>query len=269
MKILGFVDYYISEWHAETYPALIKGACEKNGLDFELKYAYSELNAAPNGDSSDAFCEKHGLIRCKTIDELCRLCDNIIILAPSDPERHLDYANEVLKHGKRTYIDKTFAPSLEVAKEIFELSEKYGAKMFSTSALRYSEALSAASGSVMLTTFGGGSNFPEYVIHQAEMVIAALRAEPISVKVEKMGSQRIVSAELSDGKSATMIYSPALPFALSYEKADGTVGYKPAGGGYFQSLITDMLKFFEDGELPFDPRETLSVMKLRDAALNA
>ena len=36
MKTIGFVDYYISEWHANEYPAWIKEANEKLGEDFNL-----------------------------------------------------------------------------------------------------------------------------------------------------------------------------------------------------------------------------------------
>ena len=33
MKHIGFVDYYISEWHANNYPAWFKEAAEKLGLE--------------------------------------------------------------------------------------------------------------------------------------------------------------------------------------------------------------------------------------------
>ena len=42
MKTIGFVDYYISEWHANNYPVWIKDICEKSGKDFEVKYAWAE-----------------------------------------------------------------------------------------------------------------------------------------------------------------------------------------------------------------------------------
>ena len=29
MKTIGFVDYYISEWHANNYPVWIKKICEE------------------------------------------------------------------------------------------------------------------------------------------------------------------------------------------------------------------------------------------------
>lgn len=29
MKKIGFIDYYLSEWHANNYPIWIKEICEK------------------------------------------------------------------------------------------------------------------------------------------------------------------------------------------------------------------------------------------------
>ena len=40
-KTIGFVDYYISEWHANNYPAWIKEICEEKGLSYELVAEFS------------------------------------------------------------------------------------------------------------------------------------------------------------------------------------------------------------------------------------
>ena len=268
MKKIGFVDYYLSEWHANNYPAWMKEASEALCADYEVAYAWAELDVSPlDGKTTDDWCLAYGAQKCETLEELCEKSDVIVILAPSNPETHLGYAERVLKYGKKTYIDKTFAPDFETAKKIFELGEKYGAKFFSSSALRYSEALAGICGAVRVTTFGSGSNFDEYSIHQAEMVIATLKAEPRAVKVEAQGKQYIVSVRLDGGKEATMVYSPDLPFALSWENADGARSYKPSGGTHFPNLIRDVINFFECGEVSFDTSETLLVMKLREAAL--
>ena len=36
MKKIGFIDYFLSQWHANNYPAWIKEANEKLGTDFEV-----------------------------------------------------------------------------------------------------------------------------------------------------------------------------------------------------------------------------------------
>ena len=111
MKKIGFVDYYISEWHANNYPAWIATACGNMGLDYEVAYAYAEEYSSPyDGRNTDEWCRDFGAQRCLSIEELCSKSDVIIVLAPSNPERHLDYVKEVFKHAKRTYVDKTFSP---------------------------------------------------------------------------------------------------------------------------------------------------------------
>ena len=42
MKSIGFVDFYLSEWHANNYPAWLSEVNEKNGTDFTVKYAWAE-----------------------------------------------------------------------------------------------------------------------------------------------------------------------------------------------------------------------------------
>ena len=107
-KSIGFVDYYISEWHANNYPGWIKEASKVVGEDFEVKYAWAEKDVSLfDGVRTDEWCEKYGVERCATIAELCEKSDFICILAPSDPEKHLEYAREALKFGKYSYWDKS------------------------------------------------------------------------------------------------------------------------------------------------------------------
>ena len=269
MKKIGFVDYYLSEWHANSYPAWIKEASEKLGCEYKIAYAWAEEYTSPvDNKTTDDWCAAYGAEKCATLAELCEKSDYIVVLAPSNPETHLRYAEEVLKYGKRTYIDKTFSPDFATAKKIFELGEKYGTSFFSSSALRYSKALEGLKDLKSVTTFGGGSNFPEYAVHQAEMIIATLKCEPVAVRVEKQGKQYITSVKLEGDKEATMIYSPSLSFAIAAETADGVTSYAPAGQGFFLDLILDIVNFFETGEVSFNTAETLTVMKLREAAVS-
>ena len=100
MKRIGFVDYYISEWHANNYPAWIDDA----GSDYKVTHVWAELDTSPlDGVTTDEWCAKFGIKKCATIDELCTECDAIIILAPSNPEKHLPYAKAVFKYGKLIY----------------------------------------------------------------------------------------------------------------------------------------------------------------------
>ena len=268
MKKIGFVDYFISEWHANNYPAWIERICAEMGADYKVAYAWAELDTSPvDGISTAEWCEKFGAERCATIDELCEKSDVIVILSPSNPETHLRYAEAVLKYGKRTYIDKTFAPDAKTAKEIFALGERYNTPFFSTSALRYATELDSVDAPDSLLVTGGGSNLPEYFIHLGEMVVGKMGAIK-SVKATPNGSQWIIQAKTESGKDATMIWGAAMPYG-AYMTKEGKEVWKSIKSPFFDGLIADMLNFFETGTPSFDPSQTLDVIALRDAALTA
>ena len=268
MKKIGFVDYYISEWHANNYPAWINRIAADMGVDYKIAYAWAELDISPvDGKSTAEWCEKFGAEKCDSIDELCEKSDVIVILSPSNPETHLRYAEAVLKYGKRTYIDKTFAPDAATAKKIFALGEKYNAPFFSTSALRYAAELDLVDSPDSILLTGGGSNLPEYFIHLGEMAVKKMGAIS-SVKASANGSQWIISAKTASGKDATMIWGASMPYN-AYMTKDGKETWKSLKSPFFDGLIADMLSFFKTGKASFDPSETLSVMSLRDAALKA
>ena len=268
MKKIGFIDFFLSEWHANNYPAWIKEICEEKGLSYEVAYAYGEKPSVFDHLTTDEWCEKFGVSKCDTIEELCEKSDYILILAPSNPEKHLEYAKKVFPFKKPTYIDKTFAPSLSEAKEIFALSEKYGVPFFSSSALRYGDEIKDVSAKSIITT-GGGSNLPEYIIHQAEMVIKTIKAKPISAKAENLDGKYVISANFEGGKKATLVYANPLPFTVTVTKEDGGEFYSEMKSPFFKGLISDILNFYETGEKSFESDETLKVMALRDLCLDS
>lgn len=270
MKKIGFVDLYISEWHADNYPGWITEVGKKLGLEYEVAYAWAEQEiSSVDGLTTDAWCEKMGIQRCATLAELCEKSDCIVVLAPSNPKAHLRLAQGVLPYGKRTYIDKTFAPDLETAQEIFALAEKYSTPFFSTSALRCADELAMFQGAKNLIVTGGGSNLEEYCVHIIEMAVKVLQTPAKEVKVERIGSQRICTVVTETGEKAALIYSRKLPYRLAAETAEGKAIGQQVSSEFFKNLMADILRFFESGELPFDGKETLEVMRLRDAILKA
>ncbi len=269
MKTIGFVDYYVSEWHANNYPIWIKELCDGTGDDFCVRYAWAEEYVSPvDGRNTDEWCAAFGVERCKTIEELCEKSDYIVVLAPSNPEKHLAYAEKVLRYKKNTYIDKTFAPDYSIAKRIFDIAEQNGTKFFSSSALRYADELNDVEKCVSIITTGGGSNLDEYVIHQAEMVVKAIGAKAKKLKVEQQGNQQYLISVLFEGdKRATIIFSPSYGFSFNAVTADDENPSKQINSDFFKTLISDMLNFFNTGKPSFDISQTLEVMKIRGGAI--
>lgn len=269
MKKIGFVDYYISEWHANNYPAWIKEVCESTGAEMEVAYVWAELDKSLlDGVTTDEWCAKFGTQKCATIAELCEKSDYIVVLAPSFPDTHLRLAEAVLPYGKPTYIDKTFAPDEETAQKIFALAEKYNTPMFSTSALRYASELADFAGAENLIITGGGRSFDEYVIHMAEMAVVLMGEEFADVQVVKQGNQRICHLKTADGRCCTLTYAPNLGFTIAAEKA-GAPSYKAVSSPFFKVLMGEIVKFFacEGKDVPVAKSQTVAVMKLRDAVL--
>ena len=266
MKTIGFIDYYISEWHANNYPAWIQEVNEKIGEDFVVKYAWAELDKSlVDGVTTDEWCEKMGVEKCNTIQEICEKADYLLVLSPSNPEKHLGYAKEVLKYKKNTYIDKTFAPDYETAKKIFDIASENGTKFFSSSALRYATELNDVIGSQSIITLGGGGNLDEYIIHQTEMIVKVLNAKATKVRVEKQGqNQYICSVKFENGKAATMIFAPHFNFAVNVDTAEGKQSYQNVNSDFFKNLLADILRFYLTGETSFDVNQTLEVMKIRE-----
>ncbi len=267
---LGFVDYYLSEWHANNYPNWIAQICEKKGIDAQVCYAWGELDVSPYDNVTSAeWCEKYGVTLCASIEEVCEKSDYIFILAPSNPEKHLEYARTVLSYGKRTYIDKTFAPNEQEASEIFALSKKYNAPMFSSSALRYSADWKDRGEVKSIMVTGGGSNLAEYIVHSVEVAVSLLRDPAARIRLRRHGGHHFVDVVTKGGKEAEIVYSIGLPYTASATGMDGEIWYAVSQSAHFLELISDILHFFESGELSFDPAQTMEVMHLRDAILKA
>lgn len=270
MKKIGFVDFYISEWHANNYVGWIAQANEVLGTDFQVAYAWAELDTSPLDQVTTAqWCEKFGVEQCQTIEELCEKSDYIIVLAPSDPDKHLAYAQKVLPYGKRTYIDKTFAPDYATAKKIFDIAQQYGTPFFSSSALRYAEELKGVGPVNSLFLTASGSNFPEYIIHPVEMLVSLFNDPMEKVKVEAVGAQRICRLVSRKGIEAAIMFSAGYNYNIMALPVEGKPYRQAITSSFFVALLQDIIRFFETGEYSFDPQQTLEVMRVRDALMAA
>jgi hypothetical protein len=120
----------------------------------------------------------------------------------------------------------------------------------------------------MLIT-GGGSNLPEYLVHLVEMAVPLLGDPMVYVRIEEVGEARQCYVETVSGKVATLTWAPTLPYTVWASTAGQTSVYTPVKSDFFKGLMADILRFYETGEPPFDPAQTLEVMRIREALLRA
>ncbi len=271
MKKIGFIDFFIDEWHANHYPGWIREAAR--GGEFELALAWEE--APRDGRPLKQWCAEMGMTPASGIEQLVEACDAVCVLAPSNSEVHERLAEIPLASGKPVYIDKPFAPDRAAAERLFARAEKFGTPLFSSSALRFGDELIAARKEFaspeaieMMITRGGGSSFWEYSIHQIEMIVSTMGIGIDRVMQCGYGATAQTILEYRDGRRAAMTLHPQLGFAASLCGREKAVNADPMNNT-FQNLIAAMLDFFAGAPAPVDSRETIEIAGVVAAAIGA
>lgn len=263
MLKIGFIDYYLDEAHAHEYPRRIK---EASGGTMEVAYAYG-MKDREGGMTNAAWSEKHGIPLLASPEEVVRRSDALIVLSPDHPEMHETLADAALRSGKRTYVDKTFAPNRAAAVRLIELAKRHGTPMYSSSALRFApefaELAAAGGGAPQIVSAWGPGAFCNYAIHQIEPIVMLLGSQPqrvMSIGTEDSPSLLI---DFGEGKQALMRHhGDDCPFFLAVQDASGAARVAKAEADFFASFISHLVRFFRTGEHGIDPAETLAVISL-------
>ncbi|URN94059.1 MAG: hypothetical protein NAG76_19890 [Candidatus Pristimantibacillus lignocellulolyticus] len=273
MKKIGFIDYFLDEWHANNYPTWIRERAQALGLDWEVTYAWAEIDKA-EGLTTEQWCEKENVQRVATIEELIALSDAIIILSPDHPEHHERLSTIALQSGKPVYMDKTFAPSLKIAKRIFENAKAGHTPLFSSSALRFAleiqeqKAISSKNPIEFLAVSGPG-RFSNYAVHQFEMIVTLMGTGAKRIKSLSTEQGRHFIIEFEQGRQASFMQMKIAPFQAMLTYVDGEGQFIAECSDMFNQLIEHILRFFEDQQLPVKPEETLAVIALIEAGEQA
>ena len=175
MQTIGFIDYFLDEWHANNYPEWIKQA---SGGELQVAYAYGKIDSPrPGGLTTDDWCAKYGITRCATIEEVVEKSDCLLVLSPDNCEMHEELCQIPLRSGKRTYVDKTFAPDLAAAERLFAIARQSGTPCYSTSALRFAaEYRDIRPDEVTAVSCWGPNDFDTYSVHQLEPLMMLMGA---------------------------------------------------------------------------------------------
>ena len=274
MKKIGFIDFFLDEWHANNFPAWIRENVANVGRDVDVAYAWAQTSA-PSGLDTAGWCQLHQVEPLSSLEDVVEKSDYLIVLSPDHPEYHEELSCLPLMSGKPTYIDKTFSPDLQSGARIFSLAEKHGTPMFSSSALRFAKELAGFPDEVVnwknleyVATSGPGI-FANYSVHQLEMIVSLLG--PGAHRVKSLSSQHssFLVVEYADGRMGSMLQMPQTPFQLSLQLRDGEGRFIPTCSEIFPRQIHSMLDFFESGKPPVPKEETLEIMALIDAGRKA
>lgn len=265
--LIGFIDYFLDEWHANNYPTWLK----EIDPDCQVAYAYAVTDHPDGGLTTDAWCEKNGVTRCLTMEELVEKSDAVVVLSPDHCDLHEALCQVALRSGKPVYIDKTFSPNLAMGKRIFDLAEKHNTPCYSTSALRFADEYKALDTDRITGITSIGGSIPEmYVIHQLEPVMMLMKTQAKRVMALSSPEFYAYTVEFNDGRVVTLNqFQQGIPFTLNVAYKDGGAVVANAKSDFFKVFTANLAHFFKTGEIPVSHTETLQIMAVREAALKA
>ena len=269
MKKIGFIDYFLDEWHANNYPDMID-----KFSDGEMKvcYAYAYAAAPDGARTNDKWAEDAGVELLESIEEVIEKSDYLIVLSPDNPEMHEELCDLPLKSGKPVYVDKTFAPDKETAIRIFANAEAHGTPCYSSSALRFSAELE----NIDLTKIDkiyseGPASLEIYSIHQIEPVVRLMNAR--AVKIMFLGSKEHPSylIKFEDGRIVECYHrdDATMSFALTVVDDKNAATRYVIESDYFGRFIQAMIEFFKTGVAPVSHEQTIDVIAIRTAVVKA
>lgn len=250
-----------------------------HGYKVVAAYPYGSRNIESSTRRIPGYTEdirKMGICIVNSIEELLGMVD-VVMLETNDGHPHLEQATQVLKAGKRLFVDKPVAGTLNDVKQIFRLSELYQVPVFSASSLRYlkkaQEVAAGTAGRVVgADTFSPATlekSHPDlfwYGIHGVELLYTIMGTGCKTVSRIYTEETDIVVGTGPDGRIGTFrgtrsgphhyggtVFTEKNSFPLgSYE------GYTP--------LLKEITNFFKTGTAPVSLAETLEIYAFMQAA---
>lgn len=260
---VGFIDHYLDNWHANQYPRWLEN--NDAGVSVELHSAYAQIDR-PGGVANQAWCDERQVPLRSSIEEVIAESDALIVLSPDNPEEHINLASLPLRSGKPVYVDKTFTPDGESARQLVTLARESGTPFFSASALRFCQEFREVPflGKAEFARTHGSGNWKHYTVHQLEMISALMGRGVQRIRASlPMGTLQL-DLDYGDGRRASLSVGPRLPFGFYAVPAKGDPVWQPStdSNQFFRNLIAAITTFFKNPEPPVHPADTVEIMEV-------
>lgn len=217
--------------------------------------------------------KKLGVEITESIKDLLSKVD-VVLLETNDGRLHLEQALQVLKAGKRMFIDKPVAASLTDAIAIYEASKKYKIPVFSASSLRYIKGAEAIDKKKVLgaDTYSPATiekthpDFFWYGVHGVETLYTVMGTGCKSVTRVSTPNTDIVVGIWADGRTGTFrgTRTGKHDYGGTVFTQDGNKILGPYAG--YEPLLVDIVKYFKTGEVPVTAEETIEIFTFMEAA---
>lgn len=218
-----------------------------------------------------------GVEICPTIEEMCTKVD-AVLLESVDGRPHLEQVKPVFAAGKPVFIDKPMAGTLADAIEIYKLGKQHNVAWFSSSSYRYYPSMVALMqedvGDVRGAISFGPAHLEEhhpdlywYGVHPVEALYTALGTGCVSVVRTHTENTDVVTGVWADGKVGTLRglrdqQTPHEVILFGTKK----VAHQQEGPSDYAPLVAEIVKFFQTGVVPVDPKITIEMFAFMEAA---
>lgn len=267
MKKVGFIDYYLDEWHANNYPEFFK---KVSGGEMQVCSAFGEIDSPIGGMTNAEWSAKYNIPLASSIDEVIDKSDCLVVLAPDSPETHLRLTDKALKSGKRVYIDKTFALTRADAEAIFENADKHSTPCYSSSALFFSDEIQKIDKNGILRINSSSHGYlKQYAIHQVEQIVALMGSDVRRLMLVGSEANPLIVIEYKDGRYAQMNHYIYADFKLDIGYEDGRLNTVEIKSDYFANCINSMVNFFNTGDIPVSHEQTIGVISIIEGIYKA
>jgi hypothetical protein len=217
--------------------------------------------------------KEYGVEIVDSIKKLLKKVD-VVLLETNDGRLHLEQAIPVLKAGKRMFIDKPVAASLKDAIAIYKAAEKYNVPIFSASSLRYIQGIEKVDREKVLgaDTFSPAKyeeTHPDlfwYGVHGVETLFTVMGTGCKSVVRVHTEDTDVVVGTWEDGRIGTFrgTRTGKHGYGGTVFSEEGKIVLGPYGG--YKPLLLDIIKYFDTGNVPVTPEETLEIFTFMEAA---
>ena len=221
--------------------------------------------------------DKFGVELVGSVEELLPKAD-VVLLESVDGRPHLVQATPVLMAGKRLFIDKPLAASLDDARRIVQLSKETGTPMFSSSSSRFHSDVPRlrnnpgvgkvvkVQGSSPLNKLEHHPDLFFYGIHGVEALYAVMGTGCVSVSRKTEGGADDTTGKWKDGRVGVyhaLVKGERVP-PIRVWGEQGTTDASGSDG--YEGLVRAMAEFFQTGRAPVDLAETIEVFEFMTAA---
>jgi predicted dehydrogenase len=228
-----------------------------------------------------------------SLDELLKRCDAVMIMS-LDGRQHLSQATAVLRAGKRLFIGRPLASSVEDAVAIMKVAAETKTPCWSSSQHRYNPGFIGMRnhpevGKVLGCDVYGGwdtkaAEADRFIrpLHSIETLYTVMGPGVVSVSCTSTPSAELMTATWGDGRvgtyrgikegavkySATVFGDKGVSTAGIYGHGVPVQGVVPTNDKYmgYEGIAHEMAKFFKGSPPPVSAAETLEIYALLEAA---